>query len=141
MAATLNNLAAFHSAKNEFTQALSNYKEALQIYRNLAKDNPQTYLPNVARTLNNLTVLQQATNEFTQASDNYQEALQIYRELAQHTPQTYLPDVAMTAINISIFYLQSQPDKEQSLVYAKEALIAALPFKDAVPRGQQYVLL
>ena len=53
---TLNNLAVLHSDKNEFSEALEKYEEALKIYRDLAKKNGQTYLPYVAGTLNNLAI-------------------------------------------------------------------------------------
>ncbi|MEM6252014.1 MAG: tetratricopeptide repeat protein, partial [Cyanobacteria bacterium P01_D01_bin.156] len=109
-------------AKNEYAQAQTNYEEALQVYRELAQENPRTYLPDVAMSLNNLAILQKAKNEYAQAQTNYEEALQVYRELAQENPRTYLPDVAMTLINLSIFYLQSKPDPEKSVAMALEAL-------------------
>ncbi len=84
---TLNNLAVLQQSKNDYADALAGYQEALQIYRELAKDNPQTYLPYVAQTLNNLAGLQKAKNEFAQALANYQESLQIRRNLAiAHKP-------------------------------------------------------
>jgi hypothetical protein len=58
--------------------------------------------------------------------------------LAQANPQTYLPDVAMTAINLSIFFLQPLSDRERSLAYAGEALVAALPFVEVLPAVKNY---
>ncbi len=101
VADVLNNLANLQSATNEYTQALVNYRKALQIYRYLAQNNAQTYLPYMAGTLNNLALLQRAKNEFTQALSSYQEALQIYRELAQNNAQTYLPYMAGTLNNLA----------------------------------------
>jgi len=40
----------------KITKAESLYKEALEIYRNLAEENPRVYLPDVAMTLNNLSL-------------------------------------------------------------------------------------
>ncbi len=137
VAMTLNNLGILHSDKNEFPQAEEAYREALNIRRALAEVNPQTYLPNVAMTLNNLGILHRVKNEFPQAEEAYREALNSYRALAEVNPQTYLPDVAMTATNISIFYLQSVPNKDQSLAFAKDALKAALPFVEILPVAQQ----
>ena len=45
------------SKLNKFRQAEKKYNEALKIHRELAKENPRTYLPDVAGTLNNLAVL------------------------------------------------------------------------------------
>ncbi|MDN5753994.1 MAG: hypothetical protein L0H15_12110 [Nitrosospira sp.] len=65
--------------------------------------------------------------------------MEIHRRLAEANPQTYLPDVAMTAVNMSIFYLQAAPDREKSLGYAKETLVAALPFMEFVPAAKTSV--
>ena len=138
VAMTLNNLAILQADTNEFPAALEAYTEALTIRRRLAEANPQTYLPDVAMTLNNLAILQKATNEFPAALEAYTEALTIYRRLAEANPQTYLPDVAMTAMNLSIFYLQAMSDRERSLGYAREALVAALPFAEVLPAARQY---
>ncbi|MCB9311108.1 MAG: tetratricopeptide repeat protein, partial [Lewinellaceae bacterium] len=82
-------------------KALEKYEEALMIYRELAKENPRTYLSYVAMTLNNLANLHSDKNEFPQALEKYEEALQIYRELTKENPRTYLPDVAMTLNNLA----------------------------------------
>ncbi|MCP4123653.1 MAG: tetratricopeptide repeat protein, partial [Bacteroidetes bacterium] len=108
-------------AKNEFPQALEKYEEALKIYRELAKENPRTYLPDVAMTLNNLAVLQKAKNEFPQALEKYEEALKIYRELAKENPRTYLPDVAMTLNNLANLH-SDKNEFPQALEKYEEAL-------------------
>ena len=106
---------------NQYSQAQPLYEESLQIRRQLAQQNPQTYLPDVAMTLNNLASLYSAKNEFSQAQPLYEDALQIYRQLAQQNPQTYLPDVANTLNNLAILYKarnefnQAQPLYEEAL--------------------------
>jgi tetratricopeptide (TPR) repeat protein len=131
-------LAVLHSAKNEFDSAESAYSEALNIYRELAKVNPQTYLPKVAMTLNNLAVLHSAKNEFDPAESAYSEALNIRREFVKVNPQTYLPKVAMTLINLGIFYIQAKPDKAQSVSLTVEALQILAPFLEKAPYTQRY---
>jgi cytochrome c-type biogenesis protein CcmH/NrfG len=54
--ATLNNLGNLYSNTQRLKEAADAYSEALQTQRNLAKDNPQAYLPDVARTLDQPTV-------------------------------------------------------------------------------------
>ncbi len=81
----------------------------LRIYKTLAKENPQTYLPFVATTLHKLAKLQHTKNEFPDALAKYEEALQIRRELAKENPRTYLPDVAMTLNNLAVL----QKDKNE----------------------------
>ena len=47
---------ALHSDKNEMAIAEQEYQEALQIYQELAVENPRSFLPNVAMTLLNLSI-------------------------------------------------------------------------------------
>lgn len=93
---------------NDFEKARCHYEEALQALRELAKQNPEEYLPKVATSLNNLGNLLSITNDFKQlkqAQDYYEEALQIRRELMEKNPEAYEPDVAMTLQNLTILYL------------------------------------
>ena len=115
--------------------ALAEYQEALQIRRELAVENPRSFLPDVAVTLNNLANLHKNKNERLIAEQEYQEALQIRRELAVENPRSFLPDVAMTLINLSIFYLQIEP--ETSITLVQEVLEIAQQFPD-LPSVQQY---
>jgi len=96
--------AYFLQKLNYFNEAANYYQEALKIYRELAKENPRTYLPDVAMTLNNLAVLQKAKNEFPQALEKYEEALKIYRELAKENPKTFEIDFAkMLVMGVDLF--------------------------------------
>ena len=124
---------------NQFNESKPLFEEALGISRDLAKVNPQAYLPDVATTLNNLGLLFDKLNELGQAQSSYEEALGISRDLAKVNPQAYLPGVATTALNMSIFYYQTISDKPRSLAYARETLQAAKPFKDDLPVMDEYV--
>ncbi len=106
---------------NYFKLSTSKYEEALKIYRELAKENPRTYLPYVATTLNNLANLHSDKNEFPQALEKYEEALKIYRELAKENPRTYLPDVAMTLNNLAVLH-SAKNEFPQALEKYEEAL-------------------
>lgn len=98
-AATLNNLGLLQSDQKEYSEAELSYKEALILYRKLARVHPQTYLPDVAMTLNNLGLLQKAQNDYSAAQLSCEEALTLYRELARVNLQTWLSYVAMTLNN------------------------------------------
>jgi tetratricopeptide (TPR) repeat protein len=54
VATTLNNLGILHLDQNRMEEARKAYDEALTIRRQLAKQNPEAYLPDLAGTLNNL---------------------------------------------------------------------------------------
>jgi tetratricopeptide (TPR) repeat protein len=120
-AMTLNNLANLHRNQNEYEKASDEYEKVLKIYRNLAKDNPQTYLFHVAVTLNNLAILHTNQNEYEKASNECEEALEIRRNLAKSNPQAYLPDVAMTLNNLAILHDYQNEYKKASDEY-KEVL-------------------
>lgn len=101
--------ANFLKHQNQFTKAQPLYEEALEIIRTFAKENPRTYLPDLATTLNNLANLHSAKYEFAEALEKYEEALAIRRALAKENPRTYLPDVA-TALN-NLANLQKQKNE------------------------------
>src|SRR2546429_103312 len=101
IAMTLNNLAMLDGDQNRPGAARKGFEEALKIYRNLAKNNPDSYLPDVARTVNNLATLNRAQNRVEEARKGYEETLKIYRQLAQRTPDTYLSYVAVTLNNLA----------------------------------------
>ena len=137
---TLENLFAyayFLQEHNQILQAEPLYQEVLETYRNLAQDNPRTFLPYVATTLNNLANLHSDKNDYESAEGEYREALEIRRNLAQENPRTFLPDLAMTLVNLSIFYLQAIPNREKSLALATETIQIAEQFPQ-FPIVQQY---
>ena len=106
---------------NDFDKARQHYEEALQICQELAKQNPEAYLSNVAATLNNLGILLSDINELKQAQEYYEEALQICRELAKQNPEAYLPNVAATLDNLGNL-LSDINELKQAQEYYEEAL-------------------
>jgi tetratricopeptide (TPR) repeat protein len=90
MAMTLNSLGLLYSDNNAHTKAQNAYEEALEIYRTLAKTNPDTYLSEMAMTLNSLGIVYRVNNAHTKAQSAYEEALEIYRTLAKTNPNAYL---------------------------------------------------
>ncbi len=82
-------------------KAVSLYEETLGYCRELASENPEKFLPDVAGTLNNLANLQSDLQETPSARASYEEALRYYRELASANPEKFLPDVAGTLNNLA----------------------------------------
>jgi tetratricopeptide (TPR) repeat protein len=80
--------------------ALKHYQEALGIRRELARQSPEVYRPEVAATLNNLGNVQNDLNDLEAARQSYEEALGSYRELVRERPEVYRPDMAMTLNNL-----------------------------------------
>jgi tetratricopeptide (TPR) repeat protein len=102
LAETLDNLGILDRRQGRMEEARKEYAGALQTYRELAQENPETYQPGVAQTLNDLGVLDCAQGRMEEARKEYAEALQILRELAQKNPETYQPGVAQTLNNLGI---------------------------------------
>lgn len=120
-ATTLNNLAILYHNRNEYKVAEQAYSKALVIRRNLAKQNPSAFLPDVATTLNNLANLYRARNEYKKAEKAYDEALEKYQNLAAQNPSAYLPDVAIILNNLGALYYNRYEYKKAEQAY-NEAL-------------------
>jgi tetratricopeptide (TPR) repeat protein len=72
-----NNLGVLDRDQDRMEEARKEYTEALQIRRELAQKNPETYRPFVAETLNNLGGLDWRQNRMEEARKVYSVALQI----------------------------------------------------------------
>ena len=86
----------------QFEEAEGAFREALEIYRRLAKQQPQVYEPYLTTTLNNLGVVLSDLRRFEEAEKAFREALGIRRRLAEQKPQVYEPDLARTLNNLGV---------------------------------------
>jgi hypothetical protein len=96
IARTLNNLGNLDRLQNRTEEARQHGEEALKIYRRLAQQNPDVYVPYLAATLNNLGALDRIQNRTEEARRHDEEAVTIQRKLAQQDPAKYRPNLAMT---------------------------------------------
>jgi tetratricopeptide (TPR) repeat protein len=99
VALAVNGLAALDGDQNRMEEARKGFEEALQIYRQLANNNPDVYLPEVARTLTNLAVLDVDQNRRKDARKGLEEALEIYERFAKRNPR-FQPDVARVKLHL-----------------------------------------
>lgn len=104
-----------------FVEARHYYEEALKMYQELAKKNPEKYLPDVAETLNNLGVLLANIGELKQAQTCFEEILQIFQKLAKKNPEKHLSAVATTLSNLGNL-LCLMKELEQAKTHYDEAL-------------------
>ena len=91
---SLNNLGCLLRVTNDFKQAQAHFEEALEIRRELAKQNPKAYNSYVAMTLNNLVILYLELKKKGDAEKAYQGAHDIYQKLAGRHPGAYEIDYA-----------------------------------------------
>ncbi|HKI36446.1 MAG TPA: CHAT domain-containing tetratricopeptide repeat protein [Gemmataceae bacterium] len=115
------NLAGGLQELRQLEAARASFEEALATRRELARQRPDVYQPDVAMTLNNLGSVQDALNDLEAARASYQEALAIRRELARQRPDVYRPDVAMTLNNLGTVQ-RDLNDLEAARASVEEAL-------------------
>jgi protein O-mannosyl-transferase len=122
----------FDTAQKRFDEARRHRELALSIDRQLARQNPDAYLHQLAVTLNELGIQDEKQNRADDARRYYEEALQCYRQLAQQDPVAYLPNVAMTLNNLAnVDRLQNRADD------ARQHLQAALgSYQQLAPQSQ-----
>ena len=106
---------------NDFEKAINLYEMVLKELRELAKQNPEAYNPDMAMPLNNLGNLLCVTNDFKQAQAYFEEALEIRRKLAKQNPEAYNPYVAMSLNNLGSL-LKNTNELKQAQAYYEEAL-------------------
>jgi len=121
LAATLNNYEDVGTQQMRMDAARQHFERALELRRQLAEQNPATYLPDMATTLDNLGNLDRLENKTDEARQSYEEALKIHRQLAQRNLDPYPPDLAITLNNLGLL--------EESTV---EADLARKHFQEAL---------
>jgi protein O-mannosyl-transferase len=101
LAVTANNLEDFDTEQKRMDQARLHFERASELCRQLAQQNPDTYLPYLASTLNEMGNLDGLQNRPDEARQHYEEALQYYRPLAQQQPDPHLLNMATTLSNLA----------------------------------------
>jgi hypothetical protein len=94
------NLQDFDTPQKRIEQARWHYEQALQICRELERQDPGIYLPWLATTLNNLGDLDRQQHRMGDANHRYMEALEIHRSLVEKNPGD-LPYMAKTINNLA----------------------------------------
>jgi tetratricopeptide (TPR) repeat protein len=75
-------------------EALQATQEAVDLYRRLAEQHPDAFLPDLAASLNNLGARLSEMGRRAEALQATQEAVDLYRRLAEQHPDAFLPDLA-----------------------------------------------
>ena len=102
-------------------EARRQYEVAASSYRQLAQQNPKTYLPELAGALSDLGNVYGRQEQPDEARRHYEEALQDYRQLEQEHPGEYLPFLAAVLSALGqIDQTQNRPDEARA--HYEEAL-------------------
>ena len=114
-------LGSVGGAQNQTEETRRELEESLKTFRELAKKEPETYLPRVAATLNDLGILDSNQNRIEKARKEFEEALKTYRELAHKEADIYLRCVAITLNNLGLLD-DAQNRWDEARKEAEEAL-------------------
>lgn len=109
------------TAEQRMEEARRHLEQSLAMRRELARKNPDTYLPDMTVTLNNLANLERTENNAEEARRYYEEGLQIHYQLAQQNRDPYPGDRAQALTNLG--YLErSKMENDKALLHFEGAL-------------------
>jgi Tetratricopeptide repeat len=134
LAEILNNSGMLYGEMHRFSDAEDALREAVDIERNLAAQNPGVYQPNLGTTLNNLGALYDDMHSFDAAKGAYEEAVDIYRKLATKNPLEYRPNLAIMLGNLSALY-RDMHDFTKAEVAGQEAIAIEHQLAEQNPAG------
>lgn len=97
----VNNLGLMQSAVGHWDAALASAGEAVRIYGELAKKDPDVFEPELALSMNNLGNAQGVVGQWDAAIVSAREAVRIYGELARRNPDRFERDLALSLSNLS----------------------------------------
>jgi tetratricopeptide (TPR) repeat protein len=109
------------SALGRREEALAATQEAADLYRDLARANPQAFLPDLATSLNNLGNRLSDLGRREEALKATQESVDIRRKLAEQNRQAFLPDLAMSLNNLGRA-LSALGRREEALTATQKAV-------------------
>ena len=121
MAGSLNDLAKNLGEMGDRQGALAPAREAVEICRELAANDPDAFRPGLALSLNSLAIRLSELGDRQGALAPAHEAVGIYRELAANNPDAFLPDLA-ASLNTLTLVLGKQGDHQGALAPAHEAV-------------------
>jgi tetratricopeptide (TPR) repeat protein len=113
-------------------EALEATQEAVALYRRLAQQHPDAFLPDLAMSLANLGLWLSEMGRREEALEATQEAVDLYRRLAQQHPDAFLPDLARSLGAYGVVLRGLGRSAEAAAAFA-EGLRAILPFVRALP--------
>lgn len=112
-----NNLGVLYLDLNNFKDAETNYNNALEIHRSLAKDNFKDNLHFLATSYNNLGGLYCKLKDFKKAEEVYLKALEIYIQYAEKNLEEYGARLAKVYRNLGHVYHRTNRFIESEVNY------------------------
>lgn len=117
-------------------KAKHNLYEGFEYFKRLSLLNPEKYLFSLFKAHLNLANTYRDLQDFISSENNYLEALKIIHQLDEVYGQVFILDYSRLTATLASFYQESIPSKEESIVFALEAYIAASQIFDASPTAR-----
>lgn len=102
-------------------EALVATQDAVRAYRELARQQPEVFLPDLAASLSNLGNFLSTVARWEEALAATQEAVSIRRELARQQPDAFLPDLTKSLNNLGN-RLSEVGHRDEALAATQEAV-------------------
>ena len=124
IALTFNTIAVFEYKGGDKDSAEKYYLKSLELYRELAKENPKQFNEKLSSSLINYALLQQDLRRTLPAENCFSEALKINRKLAKENPAKFNLNLAITLVNFARFYYANPALDSKSIrkSYVDEAI-------------------
>lgn len=107
-------------------------REAISLYRRLARDRPEVIDDKCAGCLNNLSVILSNSDHKAEALEIVEEVVKIHRQLVAGCPEAFLPDLASSLNNLAVF-LSEMGREGEALVIMQESVTIRRPLATARP--------
>jgi tetratricopeptide (TPR) repeat protein len=114
-------------------------QEAVELYRALARQNPDAFEPDLAMSLNTLAVLLSDLGRQSEALAPAQEAVELYRALARQNPDAFQPYLARALVAVGQA-LEGNDRGREALVSFAEAVRILTPHFQALPDAHLAVM-
>ena len=107
--------------KDRIKKALEYFEKSLQVYNELALNQPEAYAHYIATVIFNIANAHDNIQNFEEAEKNYLKSYKIRKSLSEKEPEIFGLDVCVTLMNLITLY-QTLLEKNLDLVYKEKAL-------------------
>ena len=107
--------------KDRIQKALEYFEKSLQVYNELALNQPEEFAHYIATVIFNIANAYDNIQNFEEAEKHYLKAYKIRKSLAEKEPDIFGLDVSVTLMNLITLY-QTLLEKNLDLVYKEKAL-------------------
>lgn len=137
--------ADYYLRQNQFNKAQSYYNKAIQVYREKAKEYPETNEPDLANALNSIGEAYRSVMfhfpEFTSKCEQaFSEAVEILLRLSNEDMETYGTECAGAISNLGNYYLAIKDLDKAKAAYEEAVKLQRKHLKTASDQESYYVL-